>query len=112
MDDNLNGDNKKETEEKEGSCSEEQPATMEKHAVEASHYMSLKGTQEGGQSSVSVYESLKPRKQQPTVYEDVKLKEESSARSHYQPLVLAKRVQESKYDSSHYQSLNISAKLT
>jgi hypothetical protein len=82
---------------------------MEKYAVEASHYMSLKGTQEGGQSSVSVYESLKPRKQQPTVYEDVKLKEESSARSHYQPLVLVKRVQESKYDSSHYQSLNISA---
>jgi hypothetical protein len=104
MDDNLNGDNKNETEEKERSCSKEQPAT---HAVEASHYMSLKGTLEGGQNSVSVYESLKPRKQQPTVYEDVKLKEESNARSHYQPLTLVKCVQESKDDLSHYQSLNI-----
>jgi hypothetical protein len=110
MDDKLKGDNKNETEEK-VFCLKEQPATAGKHAAEASHYMSLKDAQGGGQSSVSVHEPLnRPRKLQPTVYEDVKLKEESSARSHYQPLILAK--QESKdYSSSHYQSLN-DAKLT
>ena len=101
MDDNLNGDNKNEAEEKALSSYEEQPAPMKKPEEEASHYMSLKVTQEGGQSSLSVYESLKPQKQQPTAYVNVKLKEESSAGSHYQPLTLAKHEQESKDPSSH-----------
>ncbi len=112
MDDKLNGDDKNETKEK-VFCSKEQPATAMagKHAAEASHYISLKDAQEGGQSSASLHESLsKPQKQQPTVYENLKLKEESSSEGHYQPLIFAK--QESKdYTSSHYQSLN-DAKLT
>ena len=107
MDDNLNGDGKNETEEK-VSCSKEQPAKAEKSAEEASHYMSLKDAQEGGQSSVSVYESLKPRNQQPTAYENVDFKEESNSENHYQPLILAKHVQGSEDStSSHYQSLNV-----
>lgn len=107
-DDNLNGDSKNETEKK-VSCSKEQPAKKEKCAEEASHYMSLKDAQEGGQSSVSVYESLKPQNQQPTAYENVNFKkEESNSESHYQPLILAKHVQGSKdCTSSHYQSLNV-----
>ena len=113
MDDNLvNEDNKNETEEKALSCLEEQPASMEKPEEEASHYMPLKITKESGQSSVSAYESLKPRKQQPTAYVNVKLKEESSARSHYEPLRLAKHEQESKDPSSQYQLLKFNAKST
>ena len=108
MDDNLNGDNNNETEEKVLSCLEEQPAPMEKLEEEASHYMSLKVTQEGGQSSV--YESLKPQKQQPTVYVNFKFKEESNSEGHYQPLMLA-TLESKDYTSSHYQSLN-DAKLT
>ena len=102
MDDNLNGDNN-ETEEKVLPCSKEQPAPMEKDGEEASHYMSLKVTQEGGQSSV--YESLKPQKQQPSVYVNFKLKDESNSEGHYQPLMLA-TIESKDYTSSHYQSLN------
>ena len=108
MDDNLNGDNNNETEEKVLPCSKEQPASMEKGIEEASHYMSLKVTQEGGQSSV--YESLKPQKQRPSVYVNFKLKEESNSEGHYQPLMLA-TIESKDYTSSHYQSLN-DAKLT
>ena len=107
VDDNSNGDSKNEAEEK-VSCSNEQPAATDECAQEASHYMSLKDTQEGGQSSVSTYESLKPRKQRPTAYENVNYKEESNSGSHYQPLVFAKHVQGSKDNtSSHYQSVNV-----
>ena len=109
MDDNLSNN---EVEEKVLSCSKEQPAPMEKPEEEANHYMPLKVTQKGGQSSVSVYESLKPRKQQPTAYMNVKLKEESSTGSHYQPLTLEKHKQKSKDPSSHYQSLKFNAKST
>ena len=85
--------------------SEEHPTTMEKYMEEASHYMSLKKAQEDGQGSASVYQSLKPRKQRPTVYQNVNFKEKSNSESHYQPLTLAK--QESKdYTPSHYQALN------
>ena len=109
MDDNLSNN---EVEEKVLSCSKEQPAPMEKPEEKANHYMPLKVTQKGGQSSVSVYESLKPRKQQPTAYMNVKLKEESSTGSHYQPLTLEKHKQKSKDPSSHYQSLKFNAKST
>ena len=110
MDDNLvNKDTKNEIEEKALSCLEEQPTSMEKPEEETNHYMPLKVTKE---DSVSAYESLKPRKQQPTAYVNVKLKEESSARSHYEPLRLAKHEQESKDPSSQYQPLKFNAKST